>query len=72
MQTCINPNTYSHEEWSTAYFNLSHKCLRFHSNGIELRDIMMNNEALIQLTNDHIEYLAEEGFLPYIVANKLL
>ena len=44
--------------------------LGFHSNGIELRDIVMNDEAIIQLTNDHIHYLAEEGFLSYIMSNK--
>ena len=50
--------------------SMSLACLRKHNPTIEHQDFMITNKEFLTLSDEHLSYLQELGFLEYTLANK--
>ena len=62
------------QEWvhpeKNGYFHLDIKCLQLHDATIELRQATMTDGTFMKLSQQQLEFLAGNGLLEYVVANK--
>ena len=58
------------EKKGKAYLHLSLTCLRKQDTTMQLKDLAINDEIFIQLTDDHLQCLQSDRLLQYILAQK--
>ena len=66
-------NQKTHEyflNWQNCYFHLKTDCIQKFDGALEMRDITCTDKELTDLSDDQLVILANEGILPFILANK--
>ena len=53
------------------YFHPKMKCLQQFNRGIECQNLRVSDDVLMSLTTDHFDWLHVQGFLLFVVKNKL-